>query len=150
MTHDWLDSDELYAVNLFPDLSLTEGDGGCQSLLVSLGSSQSLRLSTSSLDGGRRWTRTLLQLIFFFFTFSQVYFKTLSQLWWLGGEIPSRRRAKSLVQGLRAISKCSACSLINRQMGWQDVVLFCCYSQTSRSRICCKKQTNLDITETLI
>lgn len=43
MTHDWLDCDELYGVNLFPDLSLTEGDGGRQSLLVSLGSSQSLR-----------------------------------------------------------------------------------------------------------
>lgn len=93
MTHDWLDSDELYAVNLFPDLSLTEGDGGCQSLLVSLGSSQSIRLSTSSLEGGRRWTRTLLQLILFFFTFSQVYFKTLSQLWWLGGEIGTRSQS---------------------------------------------------------
>lgn len=70
MTHDWLDSHELYAVNLLPDLSLTEGDGGCQSLLVSLGSSQSLRLSTSSLDGGKRWTRTLLQLIFFLHKFT--------------------------------------------------------------------------------
>lgn len=43
MTHGWLAGDELYAVNLFPDLSLTEGDAGRQSLLVSLGSSQSLR-----------------------------------------------------------------------------------------------------------
>lgn len=57
----------------------------------------------------------------------QVYFKTLSQLWWLGGEIPSRRRAKSLVQGLRAISKCLFFHLL---IGKWDDRMWCCFAAT--------------------
>lgn len=59
-------------------------------------------------------TYTVDFFFFFFYIWEQVYSKALSQLWWLGGEIPSRRRAL----------------LVYLLIGKWDDRMLCCFAAT--------------------